>query len=429
MSVTLHSFPKISFSFIRQLRFSGLLLLLLMNASISQAQVNGYTFTSTTGNTLESGGFTNLMGTFLDDDVSATTNIGFTFRYAGTDYTNFSVTSNGLLRLGGSAITDYNNVTGNLTGAYLVPYWDDNYTDADGNVQYKLMGAPGSRKLVVEYNLSYLGNTGAADKRFQVWLFETSNRVQFVYGNGNNFNGGFSVGVLTNGLTDFVSVTVATHTASIVTAQDNNTTWPGSGRSYSFAVGSTLPVSLLNFSGYKDGNRNQLQWTTVTEINNRGFELQRSADGNSFTTIGFVHSLAAGGNSNSPVNYQYTDNTASGNKYYYRLRQVDLDDRSKLSAVIVIDGRKATAVQLEAVFPNPASNMLNLQITSPNKQPLTISLHDMAGKIILQKILPVGAGNNTIPVDISRLVTNFYLLKIADRNGNNCGSMKVTVIK
>jgi len=275
----------------------------------------------------------------------------------------------------------------------------------------------------------YFGNTGAADKRFQVWLFETSNRVQFVYGAGNNFNGGFSAGITTNGLTDFVSVTVATHTASIATAQDNNTVWPGTGRSYSFTVGSTLPVSLVNFSGYKDGSRNQLQWSTATEMNNRGFELQRSADGISFTTIGFMNSQSADGNSSSLLHYQFTDNTADGNRYYYRLRQVDLDDRSKLSSVIVINGRKPTVVQLDGVFPNPAGNIVNLKVTSPNSQLLGIAMHDMTGKIVLQKIIAVGAGSNTVPVNISQLANNYYLLKVADVNGNHCGSINITVIK
>lgn len=80
-----------------------------------------------------------------------------------------------------------------------------------------------------------------------------------------------------------------------------------------FAVGGqsnlSLPVTLLSFSGYKDGSRNQLSWTTGTEINNRGFDVQRSADGINYTSIGFVNSLATGGNSNDQLSYRFTDNT------------------------------------------------------------------------------------------------------------------------
>ena len=404
-------------------------LLLFIFPAIAGAQANSYSFSSTTGNTLESGGFTNLLGTMLDDNVSPVTGIGFTFRFAGTNYTNFSATSNGLLELGSAATSSYTNSTSNLNGPYLIPYWDDNYTDADGNVQYKIMGAAGSRKLVVDYNLSFLGNTGFADKHFQVWLFETSNTIQFVYGDGNDFNGEFTVGILTNGVNDFIAVNTATQTADIGTAVDDNTTWPGTGMSYSFTAGGTLPVSLLNFSGYKDGGHIQLQWTTVTEINNRGFEVQRSSDGNDFTTIGFVNSLAVGGNSSAVLNYQFTDNITSINKYFYRLRQVDIDNRSKISPVIVIDGHKITGVQVEGVFPNPASTTLNLRVAASERQSLTITLHDMTGKIILQKIIPVTAGSNAIPIDIGGLAGSFYLLKIADPYGNSFKVLKVTVVK
>lgn len=413
----------------RPLLFTTMMWLTLLSTNVGHSQVNTYVFSTTTGNTLETGGFSNLLTTFLDDDVSTTANIGFTFRFGGTNYTTFSVTSNGLMNLGGSALTDYDNVTGNLTGPYLSPYWDDNYTDADGNAQYKVMGAAGSRKLVVDFNLSYLGNTGSADKHFQVWLFESTNKVMFVYGVGNNFNGGFTISILTNGVTDFISVNSSSHTSSKVTANDANNTWPGAGRAYVFTSGGTLPVSLLNFSGYKDGSRNQLQWSTATEINNQGFDIQRSTDGINYSSIGFINSLAVSGNSNSQLNYNFTDNTVMGNKQYYRLRQVDIDNRSKLSSIVVVDGNKPVVVKVEGIYPNPASNLLTIAIASPNKQVMNISLNDITGKTVLKKQLSVDAGNNIVPIDISQLANNYYLLKVTDAAGINHASLKVAVIK
>ena len=69
--------------------------------------------------------------------------------------------------------------------------------------------------------------------------------------------------------------------------------------------GGTLPVSLTSFSGYKEGNSNKLLWTTASENNNNGFEVQRSSDGANFTAIGFVVSKAIGGNSTSELNYNF----------------------------------------------------------------------------------------------------------------------------
>lgn len=226
-----------------------------------KAAVSTYSFSTSTGVSLATGSFTNLLGTFLDDDVSAQTNIGFTFNYNGVNYTDFSVTSNGLFAFGVPAVTDYNNVLGNLTGEYLVPYWDDNYTDADGYVQYQVTGAVGSRRLVVDYFISYLGNSGAADKHFQIWIYETTNIIKFVYGDGNDFNGGYSTGILTNGVTDFQSVTTSSHSSSISVSNDENLTWPGSGRVYTFDPASanatptiTTPANITtNCAGIANG--------------------------------------------------------------------------------------------------------------------------------------------------------------------------------
>lgn len=412
--------------FLKKLKFLAAFILVL-NVSSLRAQVNTYSFTSTTGNTLETGGFTNLLGTFMDDDVSSMANIGFSFNYGGTNYTNFSATSNGILAFGTSAITDYENIIANISGSYLVPYWDDNYTDANGNVQYKLIGVAGSRKLVVEYNLSYLGNTGTADKHFQIWLFETTNKIMFVYGTGNNLNAGFSIAVIKNGLTDFISISAATNTSSTVTQNDNNTTWPGAGRAYEISVGGTLPVSFLNLSGYKDGSRNLLQWTTATENNNRGFEVQRSADGITYSVLSFVNSQAAAGNSSSVLHYQFTDNDTKNSRQYYRLRQVDIDNRSKLSSIVRIDGEKPLVLTIDALFPNPASTTVNIMLTAPGRDRLTIFITDIAGRVVMQKEIDVAAGKNTIPLDISRLANNTYLLK-ATAAGNN-KTFKMEVIK
>ena len=228
-----------------------LILVALFCAGTVFSQVNGYNYSSSTGGTLEPGPFTNLVGTSCDDCVSALTPIGFTFNYGGTNYTNFTATSNGTLMFGAAAnvwyVNDIDNTSGfwgtTLSGPYLLPYWDDNFTDIDGNVQYKLVGVPGSQKLIIEYNLSWLGAQGTADKHFQVWLFEGTNQIQFVYGAGNNLNDfpsacdycGTTIGILTDGVSDFISITTPANTASTVTPNENNEFWPGAGTIYSFS--------------------------------------------------------------------------------------------------------------------------------------------------------------------------------------------------
>jgi hypothetical protein len=192
-----------------------------------------------------------------------------------------------------------------------------------------------------------------------------------------------------------------------------------------FTVGSSspfnpLPISLFSFSGYKDGSRNQLRWTTNTELNNRGFEIQRSTDGVNYSAIGFVNSQALGGNSVSQLNYTFTDNNVTGSRQYYRLRQVDFDNQSKLSSIVLIKGDKLVSLTIDGLFPNPASTSVNVMIATPNKDKVTLVVTDIAGKSVIQQLVNAETGSNTIPVDISRLSNGIYMVKLIC--SSNCES-------
>jgi len=188
-----------------------------------------------------------------------------------------------------------------------------------------------------------------------------------------------------------------------------------------FSIGSSdlnsLPVSLLSFGGQKEGAVNRLRWTTVTEQNNDGFEIERSADGLHFTAIGYVHTLAPGGNSTGTLNYTYTDNSPVGTKMYYRLRQIDQDRQSRFSNIIVIKGEKPSIVTIDGMYPNPATNQVTVQIGSPVRDRLTLVVVDMAGKIVLQQPANVEAGSNTVSLNIASITSGNYLVKLVC-NGN-----------
>ncbi len=179
-----------------------------------------------------------------------------------------------------------------------------------------------------------------------------------------------------------------------------------------------VPVAILNFSGYKDGTNNQLRWTTATEQNNRGFELQRSADGVNFTDFGFVNSKATGGNSTAELNYAYTDNNINGKRpQYYRLRQTNFDGNSKLSNIVLINGDKPTGIEIDGFFPNPPNSLVNVLIAAPDNDKLTLVVTDIAGRKMIEQAVSVQAGSNTIPVDINRLTRGTYMVKLVCANG------------
>jgi hypothetical protein len=374
----------------------------LFFSSSAHASIAGYSYSTTTGAALETGVFSNLLGTFLDDDVSALTNIGFTFNYNSVNYTQFTATSNGVLMLGGSAATDYNNAFSSFNGPYMLPYWDDNYTDADGNVRYLLTGAAGSRKLVIDYNLSYLGNTGTADKHFQIWLFETSNIIQFVYGAGTNLNGGFSLGILSNGTTDFQSVTTAGNTVSTGVANDNNLTWPGSGRSYIFNPVSGLPVNFSSFGYDCQENNIALNWKTASEVNCEAFEIQVSRDGYDYATIGLQN-----GNGTTPHStfYSFTISSIYANQYI-RLKQLDIDGNYDLYGPFIIpcDAERVT------IYPNPTTEQTS--ITCPDSYgESVVSVYDSKGNMLSETHHNFGDSRMKL-VDLKDYAAGIYSVKI-----------------
>jgi Secretion system C-terminal sorting domain len=174
----------------------------------------------------------------------------------------------------------------------------------------------------------------------------------------------------------------------------------------------SLPVNMLNFSGYKSGTKNILNWRVAGEINNRGYDVLRSTDGVNYSSIGFVNSQSSGGFSTTELNYTFTDNNPVGKKQYYRLNQKDIDGNSKLSNIIVLSGDKPTQLGIGGLFPNPARDRVNVMIEAPQRDKITIVVTDMSGKIVKQQLENVDTGSNTVPVDIANLASGSYLVKL-----------------
>lgn len=186
----------------------------------------------------------------------------------------------------------------------------------------------------------------------------------------------------------------------------------------------SLPVTIISFSGYKDGSRNQLKWTTASESDNRGFEIQRSADGINYSVIGFVNSLAPGGNSSAQLNYTFTDNNPASDKQYYRLRQEDLNGRQKFSSIVLIRDSKPGVVKLDGLFPNPATTNVNVIVAAAKKENITLHVTDLVGRNIMQLAVTVETGSNTVPLDLTGINSGVYIIRLASAENAEVGTMK-----
>ena len=226
------------------------------STNISFAQLSTYTHVTSTGNTLEniSTGNTMLIFSASDDVNFVVQNIGFVFNFAGSTYTQFSVNSNGLMRLGSTIIStsSLNQLTAATDNPKISPYWDDLATGVDGYVRSKLIGVSPNQKLVVEWKVTVPKNiNGNAGATCQVWLSETSNVIEFVYGAGfgnNFFTAGYTIG-LANSTTEFISITSSSNIASTTIETNNNTGSVTLGRKHRFAppVASGVPDCATNF--------------------------------------------------------------------------------------------------------------------------------------------------------------------------------------
>ncbi len=178
------------------------------------------------------------------------------------------------------------------------------------------------------------------------------------------------------------------------------------------ATGVPLPVTKDELSGkVVAGNRAVLSWNTFTEQHNKGFEVQRSADGKTFTPAGFVASKGINGNSKERLTYSFTDPAAIDNAAFYRLQQTDIDGKKDYSNIIRLGIADAAAFNLVAT-PNPVKDRLHVSIFGKTGANAYFLVTDISGRM-LQRI-PVAAEGTDI--DMAALIPGIYVLKYIDAN-------------
>ncbi|MEJ2193594.1 MAG: lectin-like protein [Ignavibacteriaceae bacterium] len=123
-----------------------------------------------------------------------------------------------------------------------------------------------------------------------------------------------------------------------------------------------LPVELISFTATLHGNATTLNWTTVTEQNNSGFEVQRSKFESVWEKITFI---GGNGTTTQSYNYSYVDNNLTAGKYLYRLKQIDFDGGFKYSNEIEVEVNVPLTFGLEQNYPNPFNPTTRIQYQIP----------------------------------------------------------------
>jgi hypothetical protein len=147
------------------------------------------------------------------------------------------------------------------------------------------------------------------------------------------------------------------------------------------ACASILPVEWVHFNAYPSGTSSVLKWMTASEMNNNGFEIERSLNGLGWEYIGFVKGA---GNSVQPLNYQFIDESPNLNSsllWYYRLKQVDFDGLYQFSPMRFVEFDLASDGVVPRVtwYPNPTKGDI---IVHSNTILSEISVFDLSGRIV-----------------------------------------------
>ncbi len=196
-----------------------------------------------------------------------------------------------------------------------------------------------------------------------------------------------------------------------ITGQSFNLTW-------SFTGGgsldcSTLPVELISLEATARRPVIDVTWATATENNTAYFDVERSPDNETFTPIGAV---AAAGNAQYGNDYLFTDTGPYQGANYYRLKQVDYNgqfDRTQ-TVVAFIGGSGSRPV----IFPNPATDVLNVAFASPLEGSALIYVQDAVGRMVSQSNVIVLRGEQAAMVPTERLANGWYNLSIALPDGS-----------
>jgi hypothetical protein len=338
----------------------------LMSCITVYSQVANYTYTATTSIWAYNSSPTAItgLGATIDDALSATLNIGFTFYYNTVGYTQFKASSNGFMtfNIANVAAQPTNNLKTSTERNIVAPLWDDNRLGASGNVNYKLTGTTPNRVLTIEWKALRWNKSGfsAGTIDTQVKLYETTNRIEFVYNRGSyqSFSNstGISASIGLNGSSsgDFISISdlkpsptmsTTTETSTIGSSPTNLMPLTAAQATIAIPNGTTfrmtpppiaLPIELISFTGTTQNNVNTLMWVTASERNNAYFTLERTLNGTDFEVIANINGA---GNSQAMNEYMAIDPIYNESINYYRLKQTDYDGVFKYTDLISIDTR------------------------------------------------------------------------------------------
>jgi len=170
-----------------------------------------------------------------------------------------------------------------------------------------------------------------------------------------------------------------------------------------------IPVELTSFAAAADNGNVNLNWSTATELNNSGFQIERS-NGGEYQVIGFV---AGHGTTTEAKNYSYSDQNVNSGTYSYRLKQIDFDGTFEYSNSIEVEVIGVVEFALGQNYPNPFNPTTTINFSLAEPTFVKLAIYNLLGEELeILKNENMNAGSYNVSFDASSLPSGMYLYKI-----------------
>jgi len=191
------------------------------------------------------------------------------------------------------------------------------------------------------------------------------------------------------------------------------------------AYETSIPVELTSFSASIIPAGVELNWSTASELNNDGFEIQRKTDNSEFITIGFVKGQ---GTSTQKNDYSFIDKNSTTGKYLYRLKQIDFNGNYEYSKELEIDFNAIITYTLEQNYPNPFNPSTEINFILANSENVILNVYNNLGSVVATLVNGfMKSGKHSVTFNAEDLTSGVYFYRL--ETDNFTSTRKMLLIK
>ena len=186
-----------------------------------------------------------------------------------------------------------------------------------------------------------------------------------------------------------------------------------------------VPVELSNFTVNADGEKVYLKWTTKTEMNNSGFEVQRLTHGTNWQKIAFITGV---GTISEQTDYSYIDKVFKGGNYFYRLKQIDFEGSFEYSNIVNIFISVSTDYKLDQNYPNPFNPVTSIKFSLPRASNVSLKVYNSLGQKVSELVnTTLEEGRYSYQWNAENFTSGIYFYKL--ETDNFISAKKMVLIK